>query len=93
MSIVDQLKNLLGKKSSESELDSRLSLGVPDGLIDSGGAETLQASASGQVPFDVPKSAMDEAVPVANLGDLVTLPVLGARTVSEHQRLDRKSVV
>ena len=52
MSIVDQLKNLLGKKPSESELDSRLSLGMPDGLMDSGGAETLQAVSSGQVPIE-----------------------------------------
>ena len=87
MSIVDQLKNLLGKKPSESELDSRLSLGMPDGSMDSGGEETLQAISSGQVPIDSLKPAAEEAAPVVNRGDFVTLPVLGARSVSEHQRL------
>ena len=87
MSIVDQLKNLLGKKPSESELDSRLSLGMPDGSMDSGGEETLQAASGGQDPVEMPKSVLDEAAPVVNRGDLVTLPILGARPVSEHQRL------
>ena len=87
MSIVDQLKNLLGKKPSESELDSRLSLDVPDGLMDSVGEETVQAVSSGQVPIDNPKSSDDDVVPAIASGDLVTLPLLGARSVSEHQRL------
>ena len=87
MSLVDQFKSLLGKKPSESELDSRLSLGVPDGLMDSAGDETLQAVSSGQVPIDSPKPIEVEAAAVVASGDLVTLPLLGARTVNEHQRL------
>ena len=87
MSIVDQLKNLLGKKPSESDLDSRLSLGVPDGLMDSSGAETLQAASSGQVHIDGLRPVVEDIAPQVNGGDLVALPVLGARSVSEHQRL------
>ena len=87
MSLVDQFKSLLGKKPSESELDSRLSLDVPDGLMDSVGEETVQAVSSGQVPIDNPKSSDDDVVPAIASGDLVTLPLLGARSVSEHQRL------
>ena len=86
MSIVDQLKNLLGKKPSESELDSRLSLGMPDGSMDSGGEETLQAISIGQGPIDNLKPAAEESAPVVNRGDLVTLPVFGPRSVAEHQR-------
>ena len=84
MSIVDKLKNLLSKKPTDSELDSRLSLGVPDGLMESVSNETLQTD-SGQVPIEMPKVAEEVSKPVAR-GDLVSLPVLGARTVSEHQR-------
>lgn len=90
MSIVDQFKNFLAKKPSESELDSRLSLGMPDGSMDSTGAETVQTvqtEVAGQVLVDPMKSAVAEAEGGVNQGDLVTLPVLGARTVSEHQRL------
>ena len=86
MSIVDQLKNLLGKKPSDSELDSRLSLGMPDGSMDSSGEDTLQAVSNGQVPIEVLKPTAGEAAQVANRGDLVTLPVFGARSVAEHQQ-------
>ena len=34
MSVVDQLKNLFSKKPPESELDSRLSLAMPDVTLD-----------------------------------------------------------
>ena len=44
MSVVDQLKNLFSKKPQESELDSRLSLAMPDATVDAAGQETLQES-------------------------------------------------
>ncbi len=90
MSIVDQIKNLFNKKPSESELDSRLSLGVPDGLMDASDSETVQNN-SGQMPIEQAKSAIETMEPSAEVksvrGDLVTVPVLGARSVAEHQRL------
>ncbi len=90
MSIVDQFKNLFNKKPSDSELDSRLSLGTPDGLMDTSGSETVQNN-SGQMPLEVAKSAIETMEATADVkpvrGDLVTVPVLGARSVAEHQRL------
>jgi hypothetical protein len=44
MSVVDQLKNLFSKKPQESELDSRLSLAMPDATVDAVGQETVQES-------------------------------------------------
>ena len=95
MSIVDQLKNLFGKKPSESELDSRLSLGMPDGLMDSSSTETVQTAAvSGQVeaasahtPLEQIKPASRDAEHAADFGDYVMLPILGSRSVAEHQRI------
>ena len=34
MSVVNKLKNIFSKKNSESELDSRMSLAMPDGDLD-----------------------------------------------------------
>ena len=94
MSIVDQLKNLLGKKPSESELDSRLSLGIPEGLLDSSSTETVQTAAvsgrieaSGHTPLGEIKPASREAEQAADFGDYVMLPILGSRSVAEHQRI------
>jgi twitching motility protein PilJ len=89
MSVVDQLKNLFSKKSPESELDSRLSLAMPDATVDSGGNETLQESPSQNAPLQTPaaepaKEAFVE--PQVNEADLVSIPVLGRRTVGQHQR-------
>ena len=84
MSIVDKLKSLLSKKPTDSELDSRLSLGMPDGLLESANSETSQTD-SGQVPIEMPR-LIEEGGKRIERGDLVKLPVLGARSVSEHQR-------
>ena len=85
MSIVVQLKNLLGKKPSKSELNSRLSLGMPDEGTNLDAEETLRVLSS-QVRIDSLKSAADVAAPVVNRGDMVTLPVFGARSIAEHQQ-------
>ena len=84
MSIVENLKSVFSKKPTDSELDSRLSLGMPDGLLESANSETLRTN-SGQVPIEMPK-LNEEAGKRIERGDLVKLPVLGARSVSEHQR-------
>jgi len=46
MSVVDQLKNIFSKKTSESELDSRLSLAMPDDSSGVIGGETVQEDAA-----------------------------------------------
>ncbi|MDZ7937963.1 MAG: methyl-accepting chemotaxis protein [Rhodoferax sp.] len=86
MSVVDQLKNLFSKTPSESDLDSRLSLAMPDATIDPASAETVQDSHNAPL-----QSAPSTARPAAELdvddGDLIAVPVLGRRTVVQHQRL------
>jgi twitching motility protein PilJ len=86
MSVVDQLKNLFSKKPAESELDSRLSLAMPDGSIDLGGNETLQASQAGNANDRV-NAAREAEKRTPQAKDLITLPILGTRAVEDHQRL------
>jgi twitching motility protein PilJ len=86
MSVIDQFKNLFSKTPSESDLDSRLSLAMPDASIDPASAETVQDSQN--VPL---QSTANTAKPAAELmaedGDLISVPMLGRRTVVQHQRL------
>lgn len=83
MSVVDQLKNLFSKKQQESELDSRLSLAMPDVTIATSDQETMQVSQN--APLQAQAVPAADEPPVAQ-GDLVSIPVLGRRTVVEHQR-------
>jgi twitching motility protein PilJ len=86
MSVVDQLKNLFSKTPSESELDSRLSLAMPDATIDPASAETVQDSHN--MPLQPPSPAAKAvAEPIPEDGDLISVPMLGRRTVVQHQRL------
>ncbi|MDZ7918862.1 methyl-accepting chemotaxis protein [Rhodoferax sp.] len=85
MSVVDQLKNLFSKKPQESELDSRLSLAMPDATVDAVGQETVQESQNAPLQPPVTQEALGEA-PLVNEGDLVSVPGLGRRTVAQHQR-------
>ena len=84
MSVVDQIKNFFAKKPSDSELDSRLSLGMPDGNMDAADLETLQ-ELKPSVKEDTSMAKLRAAA--SERADLVTLPILGARTVPEHQKL------
>lgn len=84
MSVVDQLKNLFSKKPSDSELDSRLSLAMPDDAMDPTVALTGQAGHTAAV--DEHGSGDQESVSVGDRGDLVSIPGLGRRTVVQHQR-------
>ncbi|OGB29314.1 MAG: chemotaxis protein [Burkholderiales bacterium RIFCSPLOWO2_12_FULL_61_40] len=86
MSVVDQLKNLFSKKQSDSELDSRLSLAMPDGSVDMAGTETVQVD---HAPIkDEPVRVVEKPGDVlVDEKDLISLPGLGARTVVQHQRI------
>ncbi len=82
MSVVDQLKNLFSKKPSESELDSRLSLAMPDGSsTETVERETVQVAHRGA---DEPEVEAEDA-PVEQT-ELIAIPGLGMRTVVQHQR-------
>lgn len=87
MSVVDQIKKLFAKKQHDSEMDSRLSLAMPDGVVDIMGHESTHAI---QDPLaQVAPPMVDQPVELMEPrddGDLVRLPVLGARTVGQHQR-------
>ena len=94
MSVVDQFKKIFAKSDAQSEHDSRLSLAmpdaVPDGTMGMLVTEQVQAhldtdeirpmgavKADGELAAEVP---LDDA-------DLIALPLLGKRTVGQHQRL------
>ncbi len=88
MSVVDQFKSFFSKKQQDSELESRLSLAMPDESSIAIAGETVQDAAG------TPKVASHAAfakeavadVPVPSAGDLVTIPGLGSRTVGQQQR-------
>ncbi len=81
MSVVDQLKKLVIKPARESELDITLDLME---------VEKAQEKADNQAPQMEPQLAPDPG-PVDGSGvvddDLIALPVLGRKTVVQHQRM------
>jgi twitching motility protein PilJ len=77
MSVVDQVKNMFANKASESEEDSRLSLSMPDTRMHS------LESAHMKEPTGLDTSDATEA----DAKDLIALPILGKKTVVQHQRL------
>jgi twitching motility protein PilJ len=93
MSVVDQLKNLFAKKGAEPSMEhsSALSLGMADGRLDpmasvnprsatmpisQADTDTVAQEDSSQAPLD----AVDEA-------DLISVPLLGRRSIGAHQRI------
>jgi twitching motility protein PilJ len=84
MSVVDHIKNLFGKKPTESEMESRLSLGVPDGAE---GQETVQVNRSALQPLEPEKPAKGGSKRSGAVNaDLISLPGLGSKSVAQHQR-------
>jgi twitching motility protein PilJ len=80
MSVVDQLKKLVIKPARESELDITLDLME---------AEKAQEKADDQAPQMEPQLAPDPAPfdrSAEQDDDLITLPILGRKTVVQHQR-------
>jgi twitching motility protein PilJ len=96
MSVVDQLKNIFGKKPAESALEhsGELSLGATDISFDpvmaTGGIQSIGGSHAAPAPID-PDSVADEdsvAPPDApGQADLVSVPLLGRRSIGTHQRV------
>jgi twitching motility protein PilJ len=93
MSVVDKLKNIFTKKQSESELDSRLSLAMPEDLSSAADGETMQDEETpiglklGGSPMMPMKEASEDFASKPAAGDLVSIPGLGRRTVVQQQRL------
>lgn len=95
MAVVDELKNFFKKKTPDLEQDSRLSLGMPDVSIYQTEADykpenEFKPEAQDkpeQTNFGPPDADMS-AEPLADKDDVdkIALPVLGTRTVAQHQR-------
>lgn len=95
MSVVDHLKKLFSRKPAESEAD--LSLAMPDGSMDPMATGAMEASGTmAMAPVeeridDAPASRMaadDEMmVPQVDESELVSVPLLGRRTIVQHQRI------
>ena len=93
MSVVDQLKNLFAKKTTEMDDDSRLSLSMSDVTMDLMATQQLHSDMLNPrgTRAAQDKSAGKPGKPgsavVDDDGDLIALPVLGPKTVHQHQRL------
>ena len=95
MSVVDHLKKLFSRKPAESEAD--LSLAMPDGSMDPMATGAMEASGTmAMAPVeeridDAPASRMaadDEMMtPQVDESELVSVPLLGRRTIVQHQRI------
>jgi len=93
MAVVDQLKNLFKKKNAESDQDSRLSLGMPDPSIyqseeEQKPGQTQYGALDGMSPSEVRVTPDDVQGEVAGpTAAQISLPVLGKKTISQHQRV------
>ena len=84
MSVAEQLKNLFSKKEPDFGMDSRLSLGTPDASVDPIATVQMPNSTSQSAADPARAASVKEAAKGAD--DQITLPVLGAATVVQHQR-------
>ena len=92
MSVVDQLKNLFARKSADSSVETsgQLSLGTPvslDPMVGSRAAALRDNAAATLSPE--PDSVADEdsiAPPEVDQAELISVPLLGRRSVATHQR-------
>ena len=91
MSLLDPIKKLFSPKIQEEDLDSRLSLAMPDESMAGNASETLAVPTSAMqiksAAASVPPVATAPASKSADGRDLITLPFLGQRSVEQHQRL------
>ncbi len=94
MSVIDQFNKLFGKKAPASEADAEAT-SAGAGLGDPGGADNrLAVGESGQYStaqfpdskLAVPGAFVDEPTGEEKAG-LLNLPLLGARTTAQHQRI------
>ena len=90
MAFVDQLKNLFTKKTRGAAQDSRAMAG------DDASSEQIEAELkSGETQYGAPeaslppmeRTAMAEPDTGPGRADQVTLPILGKKTIGQHQRV------
>ncbi len=89
MSVVDQIKKLFSKKSADSQIDSGLSLAMPDGSPDATGSMTVQVAALAPDSEAAPSVLAVDAplTEMIDTSELISLPLLGSKTVVQHQRV------
>ena len=94
MSVVDQFKHLFSRKSAESsssmETSGALSLGTPDATLDPMSMALHQGRRKSHGAEDREKAAQQEPAGVAggaDEADLISVPLLGRRAISAHQRI------
>jgi twitching motility protein PilJ len=92
MSVVDQLKNLFSKKRTEpAETSGNLSLGVPATLNESVTGGTLENPSKAMPLASVQPDSLTHEGGAARAGaddaELVSVPLLGRRTIVTHQRV------
>ena len=93
MSVVDQFKKLFAKSDVHSQQDSRLSLAMPDAVPDGTMGMLMTEHVHAHLdtdeikPMSGIKADAEAASDVsADDADLIELPVLGKKTVGQHQR-------
>jgi len=98
MSVVEKLSKIFSKKSDEApqETTGDLSLGMPDPFMEPGGARSAEAqqvhAAAVAPPLESvgPESVADDSIaPLDTVeeAELISVPLLGRRTIVAHQRL------
>ncbi len=88
MAFLDQLKNRLRGLRSTAESDSRLSMGAPESVYHSDDDVKSGQTQYGEVDSASGATARLSAVNTPDaVSDLVGLPLLGKKTVRQHQRL------
>jgi twitching motility protein PilJ len=93
MSVVDQLKNLFAKKKpAESSVDpSALSLGTPDAsAIAAAGMQASGNSTVAMTTTELDSVTQDDSLAgldAADKAELISVPLLGRRTIVTHQRV------
>ena len=84
MALTDQIKRTLGKEAPDSEIDSSLSISVPDASL----FQPQGEMSTGQTQFGSQEVISQPVGPLSTSArELVRLPLLGTRSVSAHQRV------
>jgi twitching motility protein PilJ len=90
MSVVEKLSNLFSRKSEEpqAETSGELSLGMPDGSVDPMATGSMDANQSAATAPAEPDSIDDSIAPEqAEEAELISVPLLGRRSIVTHQRV------
>ena len=83
MALFDPLTRIFKKKAPVAEPDSRLSMSLPDVSVYQSDAD----SKASMTQYGPPEVSLPVGVAKRSSGQLVTVPLLGQKTVAQHQRI------